>query len=121
MVARMKLLDKFGRIARVPKLTWTRMILALAIAASADGLQFLLTGAGWVGPDQTVDVIAMLLTIWLIGFHWLLLPTFALELVPLADDLPTWTACVVAVIVLRKRRQRAVPPSLPPEKPAIEI
>ena len=116
----MKLPGKFSRIARVPKLTRTRIIFALAVAASADGLQFLLNGVGWVGPDQAVDIAAMLLTSWLIGFHWLLLPTFALELVPLADDLPTWTACVIAVIVLRRRQQR-VPPPLPPEKPPIEI
>jgi len=31
--------------------------------------------------------------------------------------LPTWTACVVAVIALRKREQR----TLPTEKPATEI
>ena len=67
----------------------TRIILALAVAASADGLQLLLNGFGWLGPDQIIDFIAMLLTCWLIGFHWLLLPTFILELVPLADDLPT--------------------------------
>jgi hypothetical protein len=48
----------------------------------------------------------MVLTSWLIGFHWLLLPTFVLELVPVLEDLPTWTACTIAVIVLRKSGQR---------------
>jgi len=104
----------------VPQLTRTRIILALTVAVVADGLQFLLNGVGWLGPDQVIDVIAMLLTCWLLGFHWLLLPTFILEFVPLADELPTWTACVAAVIVLRKREQRP-PPPFPPEKPAIEI
>ena len=107
----MKLPDKFSRIARVPKLTRPRLVLAVTVAVIADGLQFLLNGVGWIGPDQAVDVIAMLLTSWLIGFHWLLLPTFAIEFVPVLEDLPTWTACVVAVIALRKREQRiAVPP-----------
>ena len=101
---------------RAPQLTRTRIILALAVAVFADGLQFLLNGVGWVGPDQVIDVIAMLLTCWLLGFHWLLLPTFAVEIVPLVDELPTWTACVAAVIVLRKRQQW--PP--PPIKPVIE-
>jgi hypothetical protein len=105
---------------RAPQLTRTRIIFAFAVAVVADGLQFLLNGIGWVGPDQVIDVMAMLLTCWLLGFHWLLLPTFILEFVPLADELPTWTACVTAVIVLRKREQRP-PPPLPPEKPAIEI
>ncbi len=116
----MKLLDKFNRIARVPKLTRLRIVLAITLAVIADGLQFLLNGAGWFGPDQVIDVVVMLLTSWLLGFHWLLLPTFMLEFVPLADELPTWTACVIAVIVLRKRQQWP-PPLLPPEKPAIEI
>ena len=114
--------SRFKRCSR-PKLTKTRIALALIIAVLTDGLQFLL---GWLGPlgwtvgDDTIDVITMFLTSWAIGFHWLLLPTFVLKLVPLADDLPTWSACVVAVIVLRKREERASQP-LPPEKPPIEI
>ena len=109
-----------NRIFRTPKLTRTRIILAFAVAVFADGLQFLLNGVGWLGPDQAIDVMAMLLTCWLLGFHWLLLPTFILEFAPLADELPTWTACVTAVIVLRKREQRP-PPPLPSETPAIEV
>ena len=114
----MKLPDKFSRLARVPKLTRTRIVLAVAVAVFADGLQLLLGPFGWAFGDQIIDVIAMLLTGWLIGFHWLLLPTFVLELIPFANGLPTWTACVVAVIVLRKRQQRSAPPPTPPETPA---
>ncbi|HTA95005.1 MAG TPA: hypothetical protein VK769_02670, partial [Verrucomicrobiae bacterium] len=77
--------------------------MAIAIATIADALQFFLGPLGWVFGDQAIDCFAMVLISWLIGFHWLLLPTFVLELVPLADDLPTWTACVVAVIALLKR------------------
>ena len=120
MVARMRLLEKFKWMVRVPKLTRPRIVLAVAVAVIADGLQFLLNGVGWLGPDQVIDVVAMLLTCRLLGVHWLLLPTFILEFVPLADELPTWTACVTAVIVLRKREQRSSSP-WPPEKPAIEI
>jgi hypothetical protein len=115
----MKLPEKMATVFRVPKLTWTRIALALALAVMADGLQFLVNGFGWVGPDQIIDVIAMVLTSWLIGFHWLLLPTFIINFVPVLDDLPTWTACVIAVVALRKRTQRSAPP--PPEKPPIEI
>lgn len=111
----MKPFEKWNRLFRVPRLTRTRIILALAIALVADALQFLL------GPlpfaDQAIDIVAMALTSRVIGFHWLLLPTFAVEFVPLLDELPTWTACVVAVIALRKREQRASPP----EEPVIEI
>jgi hypothetical protein len=42
----------------------------------------------------------------IIGFHPLLLPTFALELLPVSDVLPTWTGCVALVLAIRKRQQR---------------
>ncbi|HXR46262.1 MAG TPA: hypothetical protein VN784_02380 [Candidatus Limnocylindrales bacterium] len=90
------------------------MILALAVAVVADGGQLLLGPLGWAFGDQLIDVVAMLLVSWLIGFHWLLLPSFILELVPVIDEFPTWTACVIAVIILRRREQRPIPP-LPPE------
>ena len=85
------------------------MFAALAVAVGADGLQLLLGPLGWVFIDQAIDVAAMLLTMWLLGFHILLLPTLVAELVPLVDDLPTWTACAAAVIALRKREQRSAP------------
>ncbi len=84
----MKLPENLAAVFRVPKLTWTRIVLALAVAVMSDGLQFLLNGAGWVGPDQIIDVIAMILTSRLIGFHWLLLPTFVINFIPALDDLP---------------------------------
>ena len=102
------------------KLTKFRMFLALLIAVLTDALQFLLGPLGWALADDVIDVITMALASWVIGFHWLLLPTFVLKLVPLADDLPTWTACVLAVIYLRKREERASQP-LPPQKPPVEI
>ena len=106
---------------RVQQLTRMRIILAFVVAVVADGLQFLLNGVGWFGLDQAIDCVAMILVSWLIGFHILLLPTFVVELVPVLEDLPTWTVCTAAVITLRKREQRSVPPPIPPEKPPIEI
>jgi hypothetical protein len=120
----MKLPENLQRLFRPPPLTWLRVALALAVAVVADGLQFLTGPLGWVGADQAIDVAAMLLTSWIIGFHWLLLPTFAVELVPVLDELPTWTACVAAVITLRKRGPNSaprLPPKPLPEKPTIEI
>ena len=111
----MKLPDKWNQTFRAPKLTGTRIFLALVVAASADAGQFLLGPLGWVFIDQAIDVVAFLLTAWAIGFHLLLLPTFIAEFFPVVDMLPTWTACVIAVIALRKRNQNAVPP--PPELP----
>jgi hypothetical protein len=85
------------------------MLLALAAAVVADGAQLLLGPLGWAFGDQLIDVAGMLLVSWLIGFHWLLLPTFVLELVPVANEFPTWTACVVAVIALHRHRDKTPP------------
>ena len=112
----LKLLDKLNSWFRAPVLTRTRMLLALAVAVSADGLQLLLGPVGWAMVDQAIDFLAMILVSWIIGFHILLLPTFVMELIPVIEDLPTWTACTAAVIALRKREQRAGPPALPPTK-----
>jgi hypothetical protein len=95
------------RILCAPVLSRKRMVFALAVAVLADGLQFVMGPLGWAFGDQIIDVLAMLLTMWALGFHWLLLPTFVVELIPIADMLPTWTACVIAVIALRKRAERA--------------
>jgi len=102
----MKLPDKLTRAFRVPLLTRARILSALAAAVVADGLQLLLGPFGWAFFDEIIDVITMAFVSWAIGPHLLLLPTFVVELIPVADMLPTWTACVAAVIALRKREQR---------------
>jgi hypothetical protein len=106
----MNLPANIERLVRAPTLTRTRIVLALAVAVVADGLQILLGPLGWVFADEIIDLVAMALTVWAVGFHVLLLPPFLIEFVPLVDMLPTWTGCVAAVIVLRKRQQRATPP-----------
>lgn len=108
------------RVFRSTRLTQHRIIAALVVAVVADGLQLFLGPAGWAFGDQIIDVIAMLLTSWLIGFHWLFLPSFILELIPVADEFPTWTACVIVVTILRRREQKRTPPGSS-EKPPIEI
>ena len=100
------------------------MWLALAVAVAADGLQILLGPLGWAGLDQAIDLVAMVATMWILGFHLLLLPTFLVELIPVLEDFPTWTACVVAVIALRKREQPAAANSTQPkptDKPTIDV
>ena len=97
----------------VPVLTPMRIGLAFVVAAVIDGVQMMLGPVGWAFVDEALDLVAMLVTCGALGFHVLLLPTFIIELVPIADMLPTWTGCVAAVVVLRKRNQ-ATPPQLPP-------
>jgi len=96
-----------------PFLTPARIRTAYVLAGAVDLLQLLLGPVGWAFADEILDVAAMVLLWRVLGFHPLLLPTFALELVPLADMLPTWTGCVAIVIALRKRQQ-AVPPAAGP-------
>ena len=109
------MLDKLNGRFTAPSLTRGRIAVVMAIAAVADLLQIVLLPLEWMFVQQIVDVIAMALTIWLLGFHLLLLPTFAVEFIPVVDMLPTWTACVVAVIALRKRQQSSA------QSPALEV
>jgi ABC-type sulfate transport system permease component len=85
-------------------LTQSRIRAAYAVAIATDVLQLALGPFGWAFADQILDVIATIATTWLLGFHPLLLPTFVLELVPIVDMLPTWTACVALVVAMRKKQ-----------------
>jgi hypothetical protein len=91
-----------------PILTPRRIAAAYAIGVATDVAQFLLGPLGWLFADEILDVAAMALIWRAIGFHPLLLPTFALEFLPLTDVLPTWTGCVAIVVALRKRQQGAL-------------
>jgi hypothetical protein len=88
-----------------------RVRLARAIAVGADALQlflFPLFGEGFASPvNDALDVAVGGLLIWLVGFHWVLLPSLATELVPGLDLAPTWTAAVlVATGASRDGRRR---------------
>jgi hypothetical protein len=91
-------------------LTTSRIRLAYIVAVAADVVQLVLGPLGWVAADAAVDVAAMIATSRLLGFHPLLLPTFVLELVPVADLLPSWTGCVALVVALRKKQHAPPPP-----------
>jgi hypothetical protein len=109
---------------RVPVLSRPRIVLALAVALAADALQIALLPVAWTFAQSAVDVVAMLLVMSLLGFHLLLLPTFVIEFIPVADMLPTWTGSVIAVIALRKREPKAAasaPASPATSKPPVDI
>jgi hypothetical protein len=91
---------------RIPPLRPWRIVAAFAVAVSADAAQLLLGPLGWSFADEVLDLVAMVLTIWLLGFHLLLLPTFAIEILPVVDMLPTWTGCVGLVVARRRRQPR---------------
>jgi len=96
-----------------PKLTRTRIILAFAVSVIADVLQFPINAVSATGllalpgevADMMLDIVVMILTSALLGFHWALLPAFVLEAVPGLDLFPTWTGCVAFVVWRRKQAE----------------
>jgi hypothetical protein len=89
-------------------LTRSRVNAAYAVAIATDLLQFALGPLGWAFADEILDLVALVATTKLLGFHPLLLPTFILELIPIVDVLPTWTGCVALIVAMRKKQP---PPS----------
>jgi hypothetical protein len=69
---------------------------ALAIAFVADALQLAvmpLFGFGWIAPvSDALDVVVAFLLIRRLGWHVAFLPSFVVELLPVVDLFPTWTA-----------------------------
>ncbi len=117
-------MDKLNAVLRPGPLSRRRILAAIAVAVVADALQIMLLPFAWTFAQSAVDVVAMVFTVGLLGFHVLLLPTFVVEMVPVLDALPTWTACVLAVIAMSKRDQNkniSPPSAKPADKPTIEI
>ena|SRR5215471_1665847 len=104
-----------------PRLNRKRIILAFAVAVTADIIQFPITAGEATGflaipgelADFLVDCVVMGATTMLLGFHWMLLPTLLVEVIPGLDLLPTWTACVAYVLWLRKKEARQPQPLSP--------
>ncbi|MFM9865342.1 MAG: hypothetical protein ACKVRO_17245 [Micropepsaceae bacterium] len=98
------------------RVTASRARLALALAVLVDAIQLPLQGASLTGIgtlpaeaiDLAIDAATALIVSRLIGFHWALLPTLAIELIPFVDLAPTWFACVTYVISRRKKEGRYV-------------
>jgi hypothetical protein len=94
---------------------------ARLVAAAADLLQIVLLPAflpGSVSPAaDVIDVLVALVMLRLLGWHWAFLPTFVIELVPLVDLVPTWTAAVF--LVTRNVAVTAAPQEVIVEPPTI--
>ena len=99
----MNWITKLNTLFAPRELSRARVVAAVTAAVVADLMQIVLLPLAWTFAQEAIDMVAMGLTMGLLGFHLLLLPTFALELVPLLDLAPTWTGCVITVIALRKR------------------
>src|SRR6266508_1539657 len=110
-----------SNLFRTPTLTRRRIQLAFVVAILSDAVQLGLGPLGWTFFDEIIDVIAMLLTSWLLGFHLLLVPTFLFELIPIVDMLPTWTGCVSLLVSLRKKEQSLNTQPQADRLPAIDV
>ena|SRR5437660_3416485 len=110
-----------NNVLGTPVLTRRRIWTALAVAFAADGLQMLSGPIGIAGFDEAIDVAAMIAITLLIGFHPLFLPTFLVELLPVVDKVPTWTACVALVVALRRKQQKPPGPPPPPPPPPEDV
>jgi hypothetical protein len=110
------------RLIRIRPMTRGRVFAARAIAIAADLLQIAVLPAfseGGVSPlDAGLDLAVAALLTGLVGWHWAFLPSFAAELVPLVDLVPTWTAAVF--IATRGSRRRAAKPHPPAPSPGRE-
>lgn len=104
-----------------PELTRGRITAALVVAVLTDLIQLPLQILFFTGflaiPAEVMDIftdaVAFVATTLLLGFHWALLPTAALETVPIVAAMPTWTGCVAFVIWQRKQELAATASSAP--------
>ena len=82
--------------------------LALMIAMAADALQIAVFPFFWHGVGSpleiALDVLVGLAMIRLLGWHWVFLPSFVGEMLPLVDELPCWT---LAVLFVRREHKKA--------------
>src|ERR1700722_15764854 len=97
----------------LPELTRKRILSAYGVAIVADLIEFPIAALELtaIGAPLAVFLSFVLdafvfgiLTI-LLGFHWLFLPSFLVEVVPGLDMLPTWVGCVFFVVRQRKKAQ----------------
>lgn len=101
--------------AVIRPMTRRRVFAARAIAIAADLVQFALSpgfSEGILSPlDGVLDIVVAGSLTALVGWHWAFLPSFAAELVPFVDLVPTWTAAVF--IATRPSRRGAPGPRSP--------
>jgi hypothetical protein len=78
--------------------TRRRIFAARAMAIAADFVQiavFPVFSEGGFSPlDTGLDLVVAGALTALVGWHWAFLPSFAAEMVPFLDLVPTWTAAV---------------------------
>jgi hypothetical protein len=97
------------------ELTAGRVRAARILGMAADFVQIGLLplfSPGWLSPlNDALDVGVGVAMVALVGWHWAFVPAFFVELVPVFDLVPTWTAAVL--LATRDAPGPAVPLSIP--------
>jgi hypothetical protein len=104
-----------------PILTKQRVAIAYTVAILADLIEFPITAAEVTviaapaaeGLAIVVDAVAFGIITKLLGFHWMLLPSFCVEVIPGIDMLPTWVGCVWFVVRQRRKEGNLDPAPAP--------
>jgi hypothetical protein len=115
-----------------PILTKKRIVIAYVVAIAADLIEFPLTAIELTVIGAPVaEFIAFIIDAFvfgvmfkLLGFHWMFLPSFCVEVIPGLDMLPTWVGCVWFVVRQRKKEQNfnpTPPPKIIKEQNVIDI
>jgi len=79
------------------RISKTRLVLAFAIAALADGLAFVLV---FTPPLQwVVDLVTAILLFIVLGWQWILLPGLIMEAIPGLNVFPLWVLVVGTVAI----------------------
>jgi len=115
-----------------PELTKRRIIVAYTVAIVADLLELPISALELtvIGAPVAMflsfvlDAVVFGIMMFLLGFHWLFLPSFLVEVVPGLDMLPTWVGCVFFVVRQRKKEQNFNPvpaPKIIKEQNVIDI
>jgi hypothetical protein len=107
-------------------LSHARIVSAFTVAVLADLIQLPLIAAFDTAvlaiPAEAailfVDLAAFALTTAPLRFHWVLLPSLAIEAIPNLDAVPTWTGCVAFVVWARRRENRGEPTPIIPKNSA---
>jgi len=84
---------------------------AWVLALLVDGMQILCGPLATAGPlawilGAGLDLLTAALMWFLVGWHWAFLPSFLIEIFPIADIAPTWT---LALLVASRGRRGETP------------
>jgi hypothetical protein len=118
-----------------PTLSKKRVVAAYAVAVVADLLElpityiesfhFEITFLLGQGMDIVLDFIVMGIMTYLLGFNWVFLPSFFVEVIPELDMCPSWVASVAFVVWQQKKKEVGLKQSLPlystPDETAVEV